>query len=236
MRFLTVQYTNPGGRTPNEDAVGFFDNEKFYAWIAADGLGGHLHGEIASAAAVQSLEDGIKSCTRMDEESIKATFRKMNADIRELKGPLTTAACAFSDGEKLWYGNNGDSRFFFIRDREILYHSNDHSLAYLAYTSGAISYDEIAAHPGQNRLYHSMGNEIEYFGEIYSPIELKPGDAFILCTDGFWELVDRQEMVRTLNISPTPQEWLSMLLDILEQRLKPTSDNYSAVCVIVRED
>ena len=67
-------------------------------------------------------------------------------------------------------------------------------------------------------------------------IELEDGDAFILCTDGFWELVNERETIRTLNISQTPREWLDFMLEILESRLKPTSDNYTAVCVLVRED
>ncbi len=236
MRFLTHQYSNPGGRDPNEDSVGSFSGSTFHAWIAADGLGGHSHGELASREAVRVLTEKAAKCQTLDENFVTDTFSAMNTAVNGLNGPLTTAVAAFSDGKTLLYGNDGDSRFVFIRKKKILYRTNDHSLAFLAYQSGQIEYDEIPLHPAQNRLFHSMGFESEFAGEFYPPIVLEPGDAFILCTDGFWELVTEREMIRTLNIAQTPQEWLEFMLEILESRLKPTSDNYSAVCVIVRED
>ena len=236
MRFLTYQYTNPGARDPNEDSMGSFSGEKYHAWIAADGLGGHSHGEAASREAVQKLSDAMSKCRGLDEGFIQDTFAGMNDAVTSLHGPLTTVVAAFSDGEKLWYGNDGDSRLLFIRRKEVIGRTNDHSLAFLAYKTGQIEYDEIPLHPAQNRLFHSLGFENEFVGEFYSPIDLEPGDAFILCTDGFWELVNERETIRTLNISQTPQEWLEFMLEILESRLKPTSDNYTAVCVLVRED
>lgn len=236
MRFLTCQFTDPGGRSPNEDSVGSFATDIYSAWIAADGLGGHSSGEKASSEAVKTLESVMSGCSEMDRPFMEKTFQKMNDAVISLGGPLTTAVCAFSDGQKLWYGNNGDSRFFFIRDKEMLYHTNDHSIAFVAYLTGNITYEEIPSHPAQNRLYHSLGNETDFFGEFYPEVDLKPGDAFLLATDGFWELITDEEILRTLKISPTPQEWMSTMLDIVQSRLKSNSDNYSAVCVMVKED
>ena len=236
MKLLSCQYTDPGARSPNEDAVGSYNNDDIYAWIAADGLGGHSDGEVASARAVNVLENLINDCSKLNREFVEQSLQTMNDSIIALHGPLTTAVCAFSDGLKLWYANNGDSRFIFIRNKKILHHTNDHSLAYVAYLAGEISYREIVSHPAQNRLFHSLGNETEFYGEFYPAIDLQAGDAFILCTDGFWELISEEEILRTLNISPTPQEWMSTMLDIVQSRLRKNSDNYSAVCVIVKED
>ncbi len=236
MRFLTHQYTNPGGREPNEDSAGSFVNGSLHAWIAADGLGGHSHGELASSKAVETLGTALDECTALDEEFIRNTFRKMNEEVKTLSGPLTTVAAGFSDGETLWYGNNGDSRFILIRNKKVLCRSNDHSLAFMAYKSGDISYEEISSHPAQNRLYHSLGFEIEFDGEFYPPVKLQPEDAFMVCTDGFWELINENEIIRALNISKNPQEWIDSMLLILKERLQSTSDNYTAVCVIVKKD
>lgn len=236
MKFLTFQFTDPGGRSPNEDSVGFFAKDNFFAWIAADGLGGHVSGEIASSEAVKTLETVISECESMNEEFVVDAFKKMNNAVVKLRGPLTTAVSAFSDGKKLWYGNSGDSRFFFIRNKKVLYHSNDHSIAFIAYMTGKITYEDIPTHPAQNRLYHSLGNEEDFTGEFYPVIDLEPGDAFLLATDGFWELVPDTEIIRTLNISSNPEEWMNMMLDRLRSRLKSNSDNYSAVCVIVKKD
>ena len=236
MRLLTCQFTDPGGRSPNEDSIGYFTKGTVSAWIAADGLGGHTRGEVASAEAVQTLNDIISECDSLNSTFVEDAFRLMNENILALHGPLTTAVSAFSDGKKLWYANSGDSRFLFIRDKMILCHTNDHSLAYVSYSAGQITYEEISTHPAQNRLFHSLGNEVEFTGEFYPALDLQPGDAFVLCTDGFWELINNDEIVRTLNISLSPQEWLSMMLDIVQSRLKKNSDNYSAVCVMVKAD
>lgn len=236
MRFSTCQFTNPGGRHPNEDSVESFSIENRYAWIAADGLGGHVSGEIASAEAVRSLKNSFYTAGVISQSFAEKAFQYMNDDILALRGPLTTAVCAFSDGKTLWYGNNGDSRFYFIRDKKIMYHTNDHSLAYVDYLSGNITYDEISLHPAQNRLFHSLGTETDFLGEFYAPVILQKGDAFLLVTDGFWELINTEEIIRTLNISRKPDEWMGTMLDIVESRLKSTSDNYSAVCVMVEED
>ena len=236
MRFSTCQFTNPGGRQPNEDSVESFNIENRYAWIAADGLGGHISGEVASAEAVSSLKKSFYTAGKIDQSFVEKTFQNMNAGILELKGPLTTAVCAFSDGKTLWYGNNGDSRLYFIRDKKIMHHTNDHSLAYVDYLCGNNTYDEIALHPAQNRLFHSLGTDVGFSGEFYAPVTLQKGDAFLLVTDGFWELINTEEIIRTLNISRKSDEWMGTMLDIVESRLKPTSDNYSAVCVMVEED
>ena len=236
MKFSTCQFTDPGGRSPNEDSVDFFNNGDFYAWITADGLGGHINGEIASSEAVKALGKALSACEKMDQDFVEEAFKQMNTAVSELDGPLSTAVCAFSDGKKLWYGNSGDSRFFFIRNKEVILHSHDHSLAYIAYRTGAINYEDIPNNPGQSRLFHSLGNEPDFNGEFYDPVDLEAGDAFLLCSDGFWELIKDEEIIRTRNIAPTAQEWLSLMLEIVQQRLQKTSDNYSAVCAIVTED
>ena len=236
MRFSSYCYTNPGGRSPNEDSAGAFSHDRLSAWIAADGLGGHASGELASAEAVKTLGEALDKCAALDEKFISDTFERMNEAVTVLNGPLTTAVCAFSDGKKLYYGNIGDSRFVFIRKKKVLQRTNDHSLAFVAYKSGSITYEEISTHPGQNRLYHSLGNEPDFSGEFYDPITLQPGDAFILMTDGFWELISESDLIRTHNISHSAREWTEFLLESLEPRLVPTSDNYTAVSVMVMDD
>ena len=236
MEFLTSQFTNPGGRVPNEDSVDHFTSpeENKYAWIVADGLGGHVSGEVASAEAVKALKNVFIDASKIDENFMKKSFSRMNYSVLKLDGPLTTAVCAYSNGSKLWYGNNGDSRFYFIRNKKLLEHTNDHSMAYLDYMDENISYDDISTHPMQNRLYHSLGTESDFTGEFYPAIDLRPDDAFMLASDGFWELITTEEVVKTRIISTTSEEWLSMMLDVVQSRLIPTSDNYTVICVIVK--
>ena len=233
MRILSQTFSDPGGRTPNEDAAGFYSNGDFRAWIAADGLGGHADGEAASACAAETLEEIMSGCTAVNEEFVRDSMRELNAAVSRLNGPLTTAVCAFTDGKTLWYANNGDSRLYFLRKNKITHRTNDHSLAYLAYRKDVITYEDIPTHPGQSRLLHSLGSDFEFAGEFYDPIPLEPGDAFLLCTDGFWELIKDAEIERSLRISDEPEAWLDLMLSFVRQRLKDRSDNYTAAIGMV---
>lgn len=234
MRFDTFQFTDKGKRDPNEDSVGAFSNDIFSAWIVADGLGGHINGELASAEAVAALEEQMRSCVSMDQTFVESVMRSIHQRIGRLGGPLTTAVAAFSDAEKLFYSNCGDSRFIFIRKGKVLTRSNDHSVAYALYRRGDIPYEEIPNNPYQNRLLHAMGVAEDFFGESYEPITLEPDDAFILCTDGFWELITERDVLRTLKVSPTAETWAELMLDLLKERLTETSDNYSLITVQVK--
>lgn len=228
MRILSQTFTDPGGRSPNEDAAGFYAKGEFRAWIAADGLGGHADGEVASACAARSLEEIMSGCSAVNEDFVHDAMRDLNATVRLLGGPLTTAVCAFTDGKTLWYANNGDSRLYFLHKKKITHRTHDHSMAYLAYRSNLITYSDISTHPGQNRLTHALGTDPDFAGEFYDPIPLEPGDAFLLCTDGFWELIEDSEIERSLRISDEPEAWLNLMLSFVRQRLKEHSDNYSA--------
>ncbi len=228
MRILSQTFTDPGGRCPNEDAAGFYANGEFRAWIAADGLGGHADGEVASTCAARTLEEIMSGCSAVNGDFVRDVMRELNAAVSLLGGPLTTAVCAFTDGKTLWYANNGDSRLYFLRKKKITRRTNDHSVAYLAYRSNLITYSDIPTHPGQSRLIHALGTDLDFAGEFYDPIPLEPGDAFLLCTDGFWELIEDCEIERSLRISDEPEAWLNLMLSFVRQRLKEHSDNYSA--------
>lgn len=233
MRILSRTFTDPGGRFPNEDAAGFYANGEFRAWIAADGLGGHADGEVASACAAHTLEEIMSGCSAVNADFVQNVMRELNANVSLLGGPLTTAVCAFTDGKTLWYANNGDSRLYFLRKKKIARRTNDHSMAYLAYRSNLITYTDIPVHPGQSRLTHALGTDPDFTGEFYDPIPLEPGDAFLLCTDGFWELIKDIEIERSLRISDEPEAWLNLMLPFVRQRLKEHSDNYSAAIGMV---
>ena len=71
MRLLTCQFTDPGGRTPNEDSVGYFVEGSISAWIAADGLGGHTQGEVASAEAVRTLGELVSECHILNNKYVE---------------------------------------------------------------------------------------------------------------------------------------------------------------------
>jgi len=236
MRFDIAGCTDAAGRVPNEDACGSFNSDQKFAWVVADGLGGHVSGELASQAAVDLVKKMLESNSPIDQNFSEMVFSHMQREIADLHGPLTTAVCAFSDGETLYYANVGDSRLFFFRNQERVALTRDHTLAYIDYLRGAVDYEDLATHPLQNRLLHAVGSDTNFICDNkYDSITLAEGDAFLLCTDGFWELVSGPEIQKSLSVTTTAQDWLETMLAVLKSKLKPTSDNYTAICVRVIE-
>ena len=62
---------------------------------------------------------------------------------------------------------------------------------------------------------------------------LKKGDAFVLCTDGFWEYVYEDDIEKSFAKTKSPKEWLEKMLESLHENEKENNDNYSAITVEV---
>ena len=149
----------------------------------------------------------------------------------------TTLVFAVTDGKKLRYANVGDSRFYLFRDDAIIRQSEDHSVSAAMAKIGEISYDEIRFNEDRNKLLKVIGNDEKLRIKAIDPeIELQPGDAFLLCSDGFWEYVFEQEMEIDLSKSETPAQWLSFMAKrVLLRTENLNNDNFTAICVMVGE-
>ena len=109
----------------------------------------------------------------------------------------------------------------------------DHSIPQMLVLAKEIKEDMIRNHPDRNMLLRVMGvewDEIMY--ELMQPISLKKCQAFLLCSDGFWELIDEKEMNAQLRKSNSVEEWLDNMVKIVEDNGKGKNmDNYSAIAV-----
>ncbi len=235
MIISSFSITDAGGRQPNEDACAMFENEKSGAWAVCDGLGGHIDGEVASAQAVKEFMSPENGNFSLDDDFFKNQFSKINADIHQLNGPLTTAVFAVRSENKFRFANVGDSRLYFFRKGKILTRTDDHSMAFVSYKLGEIPYEEIRFSPVQNRLLKALGSTDKIQAQLYDPLSLEEGDAFLMCTDGFWELVYEPEMIETLKKSKNAENWISQMLKKLKNRFSENSDNYTAMAGIVKK-
>ena len=135
MTLDSYSYTNQGGRSYNQDAVGTGSLPEGAVFVVADGLGGHLDGELASKRTV----DTILACPPAPEEALGPWLEKRiaqaNADILALQQERrsnmksTVAALAVSGGRAVW-ANVGDSRVYYLHGRAIEKITEDHSVAY----------------------------------------------------------------------------------------------------------
>ena len=146
----------------------------------------------------------------------------------------TTAVGCVLDKNLLHYFNCGDSRFYYFSNGALRAASKDHSYPQLSVDMGTMTFDEIRFNPDRNKLLRALGeSDDSVVGTIYPPIECKPGDAFLLCSDGFWEYVLEEEMEIDLSKSQTAEQWCKFMLVRLLLKFSDANDNFSVVAGII---
>jgi serine/threonine protein phosphatase PrpC len=243
VKFLTSSLSRIGGRKSNQDYCDFIDLKKRHCWAVADGLGGHKGGEIASKLAVEAI---IKQFTQYPDCSLSAIKgyieSAQNAILLRQKEDValttmrTTIAVLISDNRKVLWGHVGDTRLYLFRSGTIIFQSKDHSVPQALADSGEISPEQIRFHEDRNRLLRALGSD----GELRPTFQekkqkIKHEDAFLICTDGFWEYVSEAEMEASLKNSSSPDVWLKNMEKILSEKVQGKNDNYSAISIFAQK-
>lgn len=206
MTFLWAAATNPGRvRGHNEDALwprpaegelarGEADGPLLVA--VADGMGGHVAGEVASRLAVDTAvaADGdAVARVRAANDAVVAT----SLDRPRLAGMGTTMTLALFSGETVEIGHIGDSRAYLYRQQELRQLTRDHSLVAEMVASGELHPDEAAAHPFRSVITRALGMESRVAVDRVES-DLLPGDRFLLCSDGLTTMLDDNEIAAGL--------------------------------------
>ena len=232
-----------GGRPDNQDRCGDAPTPGGRGFVVADGLGGHAAGAVAAAACVDACLDALKGHGELGRERLQAAFDAAQRAVQDAprrdpsaEGCRTTAVVIeLAPGRAIW-GHVGDTRLYHFRDGVIAHQTLDHSMPQALVQAGAIRPDEIRRHPERNRLLKSLGGEGEASPTLLEePIAVSPGDAFLLCTDGFWEHVTEADMEAALAGPAAPAEWLERMESQVVRMATGAFDNYSATAVIVRD-
>ena len=245
MKIEAAKLSCPGSRDVNEDYICMDYDEKNGIFILADGLGGHGMGDIASKLAAEAAMEVLLSGKAIEEafeSAEEAVMRKQEAEGEPDKMKTTLCILVIRDG-KASVGHIGDSRVYFFKNRKYVKRTPDHSVPQMLYESGDIKEEEIRFHADRNRLLKVIGvewDEPQY--EIDGTLIISTGglfhrripDAFVLCSDGWWELVTEKEMMKALEVSDSPRSWLEEMKRVIEEKGAGTEmDNYSAVAVFV---
>lgn len=227
MNISVSYYTECGIRNKNEDSVSVLESPHGVLAIVADGLGGHQNGEIASAKAVSILNSYMDSDT-VDADRLADAICQANGEIyaEDHNMKTTVAALLLTETESAAL-HVGDTRIYQIRNGEIIFQTEDHSLAQLAVLVGEISADELRAHPDQNKLARALGGLKPPKIDI-STLTIQPGDHFLLCSDGFWEPVTEQMMLQTLADAEDVESWLTVMKNNAQLYSR---DNHTAIAI-----
>lgn len=237
MKCEIYSYSDIGDRSNNEDKVETIFNENDLLAIAADGLGGYSAGEIASQYVVSRITEWRRGeqCT---VESLLSVVESINEKIRAKQNEYgkmmsTVAVLWIQLAEQTATAINvGDTRIYQFRNGEIIFQSIDHSVAQIAVLAGDIVKEDIRYYHGRNRLIRALGAEDSVKAECVA-LTIEAGDSFLLCTDGFWEIVTENIMEKTLIDSQNPKEWLSKMKVIINEEIHDNKDNNSAIAIFI---
>jgi len=243
LKFTTSIISKPGGRDENQDCTGFKIYKDGACWVIGDGLGGHRGGKVASGIAVEKILASFKTHPEMSHDVLMKCLEAAQDGIvagqeedDRLFSMRTTIVILVSDFQSFMCAHVGDSRLYHFRSGKLLFQTKDHSVPQAMADAGDILHEEIRYHEDRNRLLRSLGREGDLRPNISeAPIPIKPGDLFLLCTDGFWEYVTEPEMEADLSESQDTDEWLARMEDRLIKRAAEKHDNYSAVAIRAEE-
>lgn len=233
--------TNPGDRGVNEDSVGVFENEALTGFLLCDGLGGHGMGDEASGL-VKEVFGSLFSKTDEAVNFLADTFLAaqdvlMTEQVeRRAKHKMkTTAVALVTDERNAYIGHIGDSRLYAFAKNKVKFRTSDHSVPEMLVKAGEIKEKDIRNHPDRSRLLRVMGVDWEEaMYELHEPVELKKYQAFLLCSDGFWELIEEKAMCRILKKSNSADEWLKNMTETVKRNGEGRDmDNFSAIAVWV---
>ena len=237
-------------RRANEDA--YFARSPVF--VVADGMGGHAAGDVASAVAVDTIEEAFSRLEVPDEAThgpfgprtparvageklswaVRLAARRIHdlaeKDVRMREMGTTVVALAFVSNHAV-IANVGDSRCYLVRGDAILQLTEDHSVVAEQVRLGVIRPEQAKTSLLRNQLTRSVGyhDDVEV-DRILRPVDA--GDVFLLCSDGLSNLVDDQEVL-ALVTTREPHDAAQALVDLANER--GGDDNVTVVIARVDE-
>ena len=234
MEVFVSMYSDKGGRVNNEDSVKIGEN----IFVLADGLGGHSCGEIASSIVTEYMVKEFTEISNIDNNTMHNIIEKLNKVVYNEKSNnvqygnmASTVVAAFIKDGYFNYLNVGDSRMYYFRKDRIIVQSRDHSLTQVGVDMGEISPDEMRFHEDRNKLTKVLGlNDNIRITENFEPFKIEREDAFLLCSDGFWEYIREEQMKKMYVCSNNPQKWMNRMLREVSKNISEKNDNLSCIC------
>ncbi|CAB4638602.1 unannotated protein [freshwater metagenome] len=204
-------------RSSNQDS-GYAGTNLFFV---ADGMGGHAGGDVASAITAQHValaDEPVESSQQAEQKLIDYIWQANEklgvsvAEHSELAGMGTTFSGMLVNGTKVSIGHIGDSRVYLARDGILKQITSDHTFVQRLVDTGRITEEEALVHPRRSVLMRVLG-DVEQFPEIdVDTFETKPGDRWMVCSDGLSGVVPEDIMSRIMLSTSTVKEATDLLL------------------------
>ena len=183
--------------------------------------------KLSETAIVMAVEEQLRTAIQQANKAI-LRYGEQQTAARGLGSTVTTVLI---QDDQAYIANVGDSRTYLLRDNELKALTKDHSLVAKLVEAKQIEPDDVYTHPQRNLIYRSLGAghkniEVDVFIET-----LQPGDTFLLCSDGLWEMVRHQDLEKILKEQSSLQKMCNRLIDLANK--SGGEDNITAVLVRV---
>lgn len=241
MKFTIYQESRPGRRPTNEDRIAYCYSRDALLMVVADGMGGHLHGEVAAQIAVQYITEAFQ---REARPSLKDPFLFLSGSITNAhhaildyaadrflpEAPRTTCvACIVQDSIAYW-AHAGDSRLYAIRGGRILARTRDHSRVARMVEDGLLTAEDATRHPARNRIFSCLGGASAPQIDFSKKTPLMTGDVLALCSDGVWGPLSNEMIARAMG-SGNVMQAVPALMNQAEARGGENADNLSMIAL-----
>ncbi|TCP14806.1 serine/threonine protein phosphatase PrpC [Crenobacter luteus] len=247
MKMAFFQDSRVGGRAYNQDRSAFAYTAEAVLLVVADGMGGHLQGEVAAQIACDVLAECFR---RQAQPTVDYPNRFLvNAvgaahqaildhaiDHHLPEIPSTTVVVALLQKGMLYWCHVGDSRLYLIDQDGVRLRSRDHSQVQRMIEQGLLTEETARVHPDRNKIYNCLGAAPEPDIDIGERQPLAPGQTVLLCSDGLWGHIHDAEWDKVFAAGRTVGVVLPALMTIAERRGGAGGDNLTALGVTLLPD
>ncbi len=241
MKFTIYQASRQGGRKNNQDRVAFSYSRDTLLMVVADGMGGHMHGEIAAQIAVQTLTEHFQKLAKprladpsgfLADGVLRAHYAINDYSVEQdlLEIPHTTCVAAVLQDDMAYWAHVGDSRLYFFSDGALVARTEDHTAVAQLVRDGIISEEEAGSHPDINKVANCLGGYMTPMVECSAPMPIRDADTLLLCTDGVWGSLNTQELAAILHAYKL-EDAVRHLMDHAEFRGGEHGDNLSLIAM-----
>lgn len=235
MKYEIATYSRQGGRRMNQDRVTYSEKNNSLLIALADGLGGHVGGEVAAEIATEYAIHAYQNIrhpviTQPSTflaltviEAHKQVYARTRKDFPDKQPRTTLVLCLVQDGYAYW-AHVGDSRLYHFRDDKVETRTIDHSPVEKMHQQGLISEEDMKHHPKKAYLSNCIGGKHKPSITLGEETKLRPGDNIMLCSDGIWEALDKEELISFLQKEDLDEGAEELVLEA-ENKMQGSSDN-----------
>jgi protein phosphatase len=188
-------------------------------FVVADGMGGHLAGDVASATAIEVIQERTGDIRAEDPETLAAMVKEANraiwgkgGDDPNLRGMGTTCTLVLLDGSKARIAHVGDSRAYLFHDGELKQITEDHTLVGRMVREGRLNPEDAERHPQRSVITRALGVDEDVEVDLIT-LDLYEGDRLLICSDGLSSMIPHPAIADVLAQTEDAQSAAEQLVE-----------------------